>query len=160
MFLKTTWRNLIGVRLSRIGKLHNFNCRAIVTSNQNKIFYATLPIRISLVYTDIVMVPYNFKSLVEERKKGKSEIREWNFKIASIPCLLVSSILLWQGVVKKDEYTYDRQIDGPGQFFDRFNFGLFERMRQGNDNYKICVKIKIFRQTTLGSIKVQEVAAK
>ena len=48
----------------------------------------------------------------------------------------------------------------PGQFFDPFNFASFERMRQGNDNYKIFVKIKIFLQTTLGSIKVQEVAAK
>ena len=119
-----------------------------------------MPIRISLVYTDIVMLPYIFKSLVEERKKGKSKIREWNFKIASIPCLPVSSILLSQGVVKNDEYTYDRQIDGPGQFFDRFNFASFKRMRQGNDNYKFFVKIKIFLQTTLGSIKVQEVAAK
>ena len=133
---------------------------ALVTSNQNKIFYATLPICILLVYTDIVMLPYNFKSLVEERKKGKSEIREWNLKLAPIPCLLVSSILLWQGVVKNDECTYDRQIDGPGQFFDPFNFASFERMRQGNDNYKIFVEIQISLQTTLGSVKVQEVAPK
>ena len=39
---------------------------ALVTSNENK----TLPIRISLVYADIVMLLYDFKSLVK-KTEGK-----------------------------------------------------------------------------------------
>ena len=49
---------------------------ALVTSNENKTFNATLPIRISLVYADIVMLLCDFKSSVKKKKKkeGKSEI--------------------------------------------------------------------------------------
>ena len=68
---------------------------ALVTSSQNETFYATLPIRISLVYTDIVMLQYNFKSLLEKKKKkkeGKSEIRQYDFKIARIVLLPLSKI--------------------------------------------------------------------
>ena len=56
---------------------------ALVTSNENKTFYATLPIRISLVYADIVMLMYDFKSLVN-KKEGKSEIRERDFRVVRI----------------------------------------------------------------------------
>ena len=56
---------------------------ALVTSNQHKTFCETLQIRISPVYTNIVTLVYNFKSLVE-KKKRKSEIRELVFKIAHI----------------------------------------------------------------------------
>ena len=47
---------------------------ALVTSNENKTFNATLPIRISLVYADIVMLLCDFKSSVKKKKEGKSEI--------------------------------------------------------------------------------------
>ena len=46
---------------------------AIVTSNLDKTFHATLPIRISPVYPDIVMLLYNFKSLVEKKREKKRE---------------------------------------------------------------------------------------
>ena len=51
---------------------------ARVTSNENKTFYATLLIRISLVYADIVMLLYEFKSLV---KKKKRKIRDKGAKL-------------------------------------------------------------------------------
>ena len=51
---------------------------ALVTSNLDKTFYATLPIRISPVYTNIVTLLYNFKSLMEKKrkKKKKGKIRD------------------------------------------------------------------------------------
>ena len=44
---------------------------ARVTSNENKTCCATLPIRISLVYADIVMLLYDFKSLMKKKKENQ-----------------------------------------------------------------------------------------
>ena len=51
----------------------------LVTSNQNKIFYATLPIRISLVYADIAMFLFNFKN----KNKNKNQEKKENQRLVS-----------------------------------------------------------------------------
>ena len=68
MLLNTTWRNFIGVRLNADANLITL-IAALVTSDQN----LTQPYQSPfdwLVYTDIMLL-YNFKSLVEKKKKEK-----------------------------------------------------------------------------------------
>ena len=44
---------------------------ALDTSKENKTFYGTSPIRISLVYAEIVMLLYDFKSLLKKKKENQ-----------------------------------------------------------------------------------------
>ena len=129
-----------------------FLITALVTSSQNKTFSTTLQIPASLDYTDIGMLLYNFQSLMEIMKKtdiGERDSRIACFRIACI----VSKIWLRQVEEKKYDNSYDRQIDGPAQFLILSILLTFHRMRQGPDNFEIFVKIQIFLQFALCSVK-------
>ena len=55
---------------------------ALVTSNLDKTFYATLPIRISPVYTNIVMFCYIILNLwSKKKKKGKIKCQNSDFAL-------------------------------------------------------------------------------
>ena len=129
-----------------------FLITALVTSSQNKTFSTTLPIPVSLDYTDIGMLLYNFQSLMKIMKK--TDIGECDSKIAyfRIACI-VSKIWLPQVEEKEYDKSYHRQIDSPVQLLILSILLTFHRMRQGPDNFEHFVKIQIFLQFALCSVK-------
>ena len=80
---------------------------------------------------------------------GKHDSRTACFRIACI----VSKIWLRQVEEKKHDNSYDLQIDGPAQFLIFSILLTFHRIRQGPDNFEDFVKIQIFLQLALCSVK-------